>query len=297
MINKKIYGEEYLIIKHLKWFAPLLFVLVFSSFANAFVEWEVYKNINLKEAPKDVEVSKNGKWIFVLTEANEILIYSPEGFIKDIIIPEYEISSITAGYTDESILLNSAAKKNVQIISFNFIEKIDTTNSPVRGEETAPIEIVVFSEFQCPYCARLVPVLSKVLEQHSGIIKIKFKHYPLKIHDMALKAAAASIVAQEQNKFWDMHDQLFEASNNLSEEKILDIAVNLGLKRSHILNAWKNQRIFKKIFKDISDGKIAGVDGVPKVFINGRPLTVRTVDGFAAMIEKEFQRISNKKEQ
>lgn len=134
--------------KACKWLLQLLLILIFSSFVHAGVEWNVYKNLQLESPPKQVKVSQNGKWIFVLDQNDSILIYSPDGFLKDMIIPDFEVSDMTPGYTDTTLLLSSAKDKSVRLINFSFIERIDTNNSPVRGDVNAPIEIVVFSEFQ-----------------------------------------------------------------------------------------------------------------------------------------------------
>lgn len=272
----------------LKTFSLVCFVLcILVEPAVAKVEWEVKTQFVLDNAPMEVKVSAKGKWIFVLSDDNKILIYSPDGKLKDTLNPGYPVSSITPGPQDNILLLNSLEKKKIEVINFSFIEVINTMGSPVKGDENSPVEIVVFSDFQCPYCARLTPVLEEVLSLYPGIVKIVFKHYPLKTHDMALKAAAVSIMAERKGKFWETHDRLFDNYNQLSEKKILEIAMDAGLDEVTIQRNWKNKRTYQQIYKDIIDGQKAGVDGVPKVFINGRVLKNRDLNGFKTMIKQE----------
>ena len=252
---------------------------------------QVLKNLSLDSAPLDVKVSGKGKWIFILTDDNRVLIYTAGGQLKDTLSPDYAVSSITPGPADDILLLNSIEKKSVAVVQLSFIETINTQGSPVKGDINAPIEIVEFSEFQCPYCAKLQPVMQEVLDLYPGVVKLVFKHYPLKQHDMALKAAAVSIMADRKGKFWEVHDRLFEVYNKLTEEKILEIATDAGIEKINVQRSWNNKRIYQQIFTDIKDGKKAGVKGVPKVYINGRPLKSRSLDGFKKLIDQEMKRL------
>lgn len=139
-----------------------------------------------------------------------------------------------------------------------------------------------------------MPTLEQVFEKNQDIVKIVYKHYPLKMHDQALNAAVASVIAHEKGKFWEFHDALFKVYNQLSEDKILEVASEVGLNLGQIRNAWKSERVYRKILKDVTDGKKAGVSGVPKIFINGRILNSRSVQAFQQMIEQEFQRLTEK---
>ena len=100
------------------------------------------------------------------------------------------------------------------------VYNIDVTNSPVRGPENAPISIVEFSDFQCPYCARVQGALKQVLEAFPNEVRLVFKQYPLDIHQYARQAAFASMAAHAQGKFWELHDKLFENYTAINEENI-----------------------------------------------------------------------------
>jgi protein-disulfide isomerase len=136
-----------------------------------------------------------------------------------------------------------------------------------------------------------MPLLEQVLERNPDKIKIAFKHFPLKMHKAALVAATASLYADTQGKFYEFHNLLMQNSKSLNEEKILDIAVEIGFQRSEVKKQIMNPVLLKKIQKDIADGKQAGVNSVPKVFINGHLLKQRTMEEFQKLIDKEMKKI------
>ena len=135
-----------------------------------------------------------------------------------------------------------------------------------------------------------MPLLEQVLEKNPDKIKIAFKHFPLKMHKSALAAAAASLYADSEGKFAKFHRLLGDNYKVLDEAKILDIAENVGLGREKVELQFRNPVWLKKIQNDISDGKKAGVKGIPKVFINGRSLKNRTLKEFQRLIDLEMQK-------
>ncbi|MDF1592331.1 MAG: thioredoxin domain-containing protein [Desulfobacterales bacterium] len=145
------------------------------------------------------------------------------------------------------------------------------------------------------YCQRLVPLLEQVLEKNPVKVKIVFKNFPLQNHKFAEKAAAGALAADRQGKFWPFHDRLFDNYNRLSDEKIQEVAVSLGLNMEAFNNDLKNPGIQAKIRQDFQDGNLAGVRGTPAVYINGRILKNRTLAGFQEIIDKELGKISGKK--
>lgn len=136
-----------------------------------------------------------------------------------------------------------------------------------------------------------MPLLEQVLEKNPDKIKIAFKHFPLKMHKAALIAATASLYADTQGKFYEFHNLLMQNSKSLNEEKILDIAVEIGFQRSEVKKQIMNPVLLKKVQKDIADGKQAGVNSVPKVFINGHLLKQRTMEEFQKRIDKEMKKL------
>jgi len=144
------------------------------------------------------------------------------------------------------------------------------------------------------YCQRLVPLLVQVLEKNPVMVKVVYKHFPLQNHKFARKAAAAALAADRQGKFWPFHDRLFDSYNRLSDQKIREIAVSLGLNMETFDKDLKDPAIQAKIRQDFQDGNRADVRGTPAVYINGRVLKNRTLAGFQENIDKELGKISGK---
>jgi protein-disulfide isomerase len=139
-----------------------------------------------------------------------------------------------------------------------------------------------------------VPVLEQLLEKYPGKVKIVFKNFPLRNHKSAMKAAVAALAAESQGKFWEFHDQLFENYNKLNDQKIREIALELGLDQTEFKKKMKDPKITAMIRQDVREGAQAGVRGTPTIFINGRRLNDRSLKGFKAAIDKELQKISKK---
>jgi protein-disulfide isomerase len=139
-----------------------------------------------------------------------------------------------------------------------------------------------------------VPVLEQVLEKYPHDVKIVFKNYPLRNHKFAMKAAIAALAAGSEGKFWEFHDELFKNYNKLNDQKIREIALGLGFDQAEFEKKMKDPKLTKMIRQDLRDGAQAGVRGTPTIFINGRRLKNRSLQGFQAAIDKELQRLGKK---
>jgi protein-disulfide isomerase len=159
--------------------------------------------------------------------------------------------------------------------------KINTKGSPFKGPEKARITVVEFSDFQCPYCSRAVAQVDAVLRAYPNDIKLVFRQYPLEIHSEARLAAEASLAANEQGKFWPMHDKLFENFRQLSRDNIFTWAKQIGLDMEKFKVDLQSGRFRTVVDKDVVDGVEAGVQGTPTFFINGQryngPLDLNTL--------------------
>jgi protein-disulfide isomerase len=136
-----------------------------------------------------------------------------------------------------------------------------------------------------------VPVLDQVIEKYPRDVKIVFKNYPIARHNFAEKAAIAALAADKQGKFWPVHDGLFSAYNQLSDQKINEIAAKAGLDMAAFEKDRSDPGLKAIIQKDISDANQAGVRGTPTVFINGAMLRDRRIEGFQAAVDKELTRL------
>lgn len=125
----------------------IIFFTLFST-SYAAVEWNFLKTYNIKAAPVDMAISKYGRWIFVLTKKGEVLIYSQDGALNGKIPVGSFIDGIKPGPSENLLLISSRKRKTVQVITFDFIQKINVTGSPFRGPPNVPVVIVVFADFQ-----------------------------------------------------------------------------------------------------------------------------------------------------
>jgi protein-disulfide isomerase len=165
---------------------------------------------------------------------------------------------------------------------------IDVINSPVRGPKTAPVRIVEFSDFQCPFCAELQKTLDQVLKAFPKEVQLVYKQYPLNIHVFARQAAAASLVAHAQGKFWELHDRMFQNFSNITDETIRQWAKEVGLNMTEFDKVLQSGRMEAAIQKDMADGASAKVLGTPTVFVNGKRIHDRSFEGLKKVIQEEL---------
>jgi len=135
-----------------------------------------------------------------------------------------------------------------------------------------------------------VPQLEQVLKNNPEKVKLVFKNFPLRNHQYAASAAMAALAADAQGKFWEFHDRLFADFNSINDQKIQDIARELGYKTAEFEKQMADPGILSRIRQDVQDGTAAGVQGTPTVFINGKQLRSRTLKEFQDLIDKELEK-------
>ena len=148
--------------------------------------------------------------------------------------------------------------------------KIDISNANVLGDENAPLTLVEFSDFQCPFCSRFYEqTLPQVLENYvdSGKVKLVYKHLPLSFHQYAQISAEASECAAEQEKFWELHDKIFENQGLLSEASLKQGAVDIGLDADEFNTCLDSGKYTEKVNADFAQATSVGAGGTPTFFI------------------------------
>jgi protein-disulfide isomerase len=148
---------------------------------------------------------------------------------------------------------------------------IDTQDAPMRGAPMARVQIVEFSDFECPYCGKAHPALSKVIEEFDGQVNLAFKNFPLSGHKNALPAARAATAAQNQGKFWELADKLFEHQRELTAEKIRELAVEAKLDMAKFDADFASAEVDARVARDRKQGETLDIQGTPTLFVNGRP--------------------------
>jgi len=160
---------------------------------------------------------------------------------------------------------------------------------PVRGPAEAPIEIIEFSDFECPFCARAHPTVTQVLDEYGSQVRLVYRHYPLPNHPNARPAAEASLCAQEQDRFWPYHDRLFANPSRLTIADLKQHASDVGLDRTPFDACLDSGKYRAEVEKDIAAGNQAGVSGTPAFFINGRLLSgAQPFEMFKRVIDEEL---------
>ena len=142
-------------------------------------------------------------------------------------------------------------------------------DDPIRGNPRAPVTIVLFSDFQCPFCARVGPTLDEAMKTYGDKLRIVWKHQPLAFHPNALPAAKAAEAAREQGKFWQMHDRLFSSQRELSDDAYRRIAKELGLDMGRFDAALGSGRGQARIEDDQKLAARIGAQATPTMFVNG----------------------------
>src|SRR3954451_24052109 len=147
---------------------------------------------------------------------------------------------------------------------------ISIAGSPSMGPQDAPVTLVEWSDFQCPYCYKGAAQLDAVLKAFPTQVKLVFREYPLEIHSQAALAAAAAIAAHKQGKFWPLHDAMFAHRQDLSKPSITAMAAQTGVDMKRFIAYWQAKDTLSAVMRDMQEGEKAGVEGTPTVFINGQ---------------------------
>jgi protein-disulfide isomerase len=174
----------------------------------------------------------------------------------------------------------------------NKIYQIALGTSAIRGPKAAPVTIVEFSDFQCPFCAQSTGLVDQVLAAYPTDVRFVYKQFPLEqIHPNAMNAAKASIAARNQGKFWEMHDELFKISRNLTMDEIRKKAELLSLDMKKFDADFASPETEKIVRDDLELGRTVDVQGTPTFFINGKRVlsTDRSLEGMKSMVDNALK--------
>jgi len=198
---------------------------------------------------------------------------------------------IDQGKTEQEILAALGASSGTQV---EFGDLVD--DDPVKGNKDAPVTIVEFSDFQCPFCAAFYfQTLSQLEEEYikTGKVKLVYRDFPLSFHQNAQKAAEASECADEQGAFWEYHDILFEKQGEWSNAKtniFKDYAKQLDLNSNQFDQCLDSGKMADEVKKDLQDGSAYGVNGTPAFFINGELISgAQPIGAFRQVIDKYLE--------
>lgn len=163
------------------------------------------------------------------------------------------------------------------------------SHDPARGPATAPITIIEFSDYQCPYCARVTPTLAKLRAAYPDKIRIIFKDFPLPNHQLAPKAAEAAHCASEQDKYWEMHDVMFANQQQIDVAGLKKSATSLGLDQAKFDQCLDSGKFADIVKTNLDQGTKLGISSTPTLYVNGRPVIgAQPYEYFVNVIEEEL---------
>ena len=166
---------------------------------------------------------------------------------------------------------------------------VSVDDDPSIGPADAPITIVQFADYQCPYCGRAQDAVDQVLKDYEGKVRFVFRDFPLSFHQQATPAAVAANCAGKQDKFWSIHRGIMKDQRALSDADLEKLATEAGVDLAKWNDCRKDSSMTDEINKDEKDGAEAGVSGTPAFFINGIFLNgAQPYDKFKAIIDREL---------
>jgi predicted DsbA family dithiol-disulfide isomerase len=188
--------------------------------------------------------------------------------------------------------LGLLAQERAKFMNEPAFQGVTFTHSPSLGNEKARIILVEFAEFKCAYCVALGPILKKLVADSNGMVRLIFKHFPLKNHPGTFFSSRAAQAAHRQGKFWVMYDLLYKDFNKQSIADVLEYARTLGMDVERYKRDLEDRQIQELVERDKMEGVRAKVTGTPSLFINGRFYNLRHDEDFLKdLINEEAERL------
>jgi protein-disulfide isomerase len=173
-----------------------------------------------------------------------------------------------------------------------FRAEVSVDGAPVKGPATAPVTLVEFTDFHCPFCKQVQPTLDQLLAKYDGKVKLVYRDFPIdQLHPQARKVHEAARCAHDQGKFWAFHDRLYATAPKASPQELKAYAQEVGLDAPAFEQCLASGKYRAAVQKDEDDGIRAGVTGTPAFFVNGRLLSgAQPLESFVRLIEEELAR-------
>lgn len=161
--------------------------------------------------------------------------------------------------------------------------------TPSRGPADAPIVLVEYTDYQCPYCSRVQPTIAALMDRYDGQIRHVFKNLPLPIHSQAQLAGQAALCAEDQDKYWEFHDWLFANQRTMNREKMVAQAGEMGMDQDLFAACIDDKTYAAAVSADTREAQSFGITGTPGFLINGRVLSgAQPIEAFEAVIDEEL---------
>ena len=191
----------------------------------------------------------------------------------------------------EALRKSLFAKANVQILlEPPRVMPTIGEGTPTKGPADAPLVIVEYTDYQCPFCSRVQPTLEQIAERYDGLVLQVFKNLPLPNHPQARAAALAALCAGDQGKYWEYHDWLFANQRTMNPDTMKAEAAELGLDTELFDTCFGQQAHAQQIAEDMAEARSFGINGTPGFVINGRVLSgAQPLEAFEALLDQELE--------
>lgn len=168
--------------------------------------------------------------------------------------------------------------------------EVASAGRPALGPANAPITIIEFSDFQCPFCERAEPTVKQVIQKYGDKVRLVYIDFPLPMHSHALDAAKAAQCADQQGKFWPYHDQLFADQSKLAPADLKATAKKVGLDTTKFDACFDQAKTEATVQRELEQGRALGIDGTPTFYVDGRQLVgAQPIDEFSNVIDEELE--------
>jgi len=227
-------------------------------------------------------------------QENKLQLKGDESSMREKIRPYLQNQKLTARREEFLKALRSQAKIVINLKPPPVLRvQVSVQGAPFKGPAKAPVTIVEFSDFHCPFCRQVLSTLARLESQYGDKIKLVFRDFPIEsLHPEAAKAHEAARCANEQGKFWAYHDKLFASPPKSNPEILKGLAKEVGLEMARFENCFDSGKYQAIVKKDIEEGNRLGVTGTPAFFINGRLISgAQPFDAFARVIDDELSRV------
>jgi protein-disulfide isomerase len=201
------------------------------------------------------------------------------------------LKSIRAGQLQDELVASLREKSDVEVRLEPLRVPVELANTPLRGPADAPVTVVEFSDFQCPFCKQIQPVVQELRKRYARQVNWRFKDLPLiSIHPAAQSAAEAARCAGDQGKFWEYRDALFQAER-ISVDMHKGVAESLGIDSEPFLACLQSQKYRDAVQADSKEAQELGIGGTPTFVINGIVLSgAQPLEEFTRVIDSELQK-------
>jgi protein-disulfide isomerase len=226
-------------------------------------------------------------------QANKARIQGAEATVRDQIRAYLQNQKLTAR---RAVFLETLRSQSTVVVHLTpppvFRAQVPVEGAPFKGPATAPVTIVEFQDFHCPFCQRVQPTLDQLLTRYAGKVKLVFRDFPIdSLHPQARKAHEAARCANDQGKFWAYHDALYASQPGSSPEQLKEYAQAVGLDLPAFEQCLRSEKYQAAVQQDVEAGSRLGVNGTPAFFINGRELVgAQPLETFVSLIENELAR-------